>query len=285
MTTKTDAAGSKGRVHALVDAILYRLSVYGVPVAIGLISLAALLTWKSQYPVGGAVPLGFSVLEQTGAELDPAQARAQLADRPTVMYFDTRLSEAPFWFSFSVPPGGAEGSAAVELPSRHATRAACWDAATLEPLGSGDRSGTAGRMKAVKAGFALDLGKLGSTQKLVCRGTFAGPARITVVGWSSAMLEASNRQFSHNAGLLEGGLIVLSVFVFVTAIINREWMYVLFAGWLMASLRLAAISAGWDTQWFEHVVPLAPAQDFHDAPTRGVGEGLEGVSMRLHAYA
>ena len=152
MTTKTDASGSKGRVHALVDAVLYRLSIYGVPLAIGLISLVALLAWKSQYPVGGAVPLGFSVLEQTGTELDPAQARARLANQPTVMYLDTRLSEAPFWLSFSVSPGETEGSAAVELPSRHATQAACWDAATLEPLGSADRSGTQGRMKAVKAG-------------------------------------------------------------------------------------------------------------------------------------
>ncbi|MGH8738196.1 MAG: diguanylate cyclase domain-containing protein, partial [Burkholderiales bacterium] len=256
MTTRTDASGSKGSVHALVDTILYRLSVYGVPLAIGLISLAALLAWKSEYPVGGAVPLGFSVLEQIRAELDPAQARARLANQPTVMHLDTRLSEAPFWFSFSVPPNGAEGSAAVELPSRHATQAACWDAATLEPLGSGDRSGTAGRMKAVKAGFELELGRLSSKVRLLCRATFAGPGRITVVRWSSAMLEASSRQFAHNAGLLEGGLIVLSVFVFVTAIINREWMYVLFASWLMASLRLAAISAGWDTQWFEHIVPL-----------------------------
>jgi diguanylate cyclase (GGDEF)-like protein len=256
LTTKTEASGSKGRVHALVDSIFYRLGVYGVPLAIGLISLVALLAWKSQYPVGGAVQLGFSVLEQTGSELNPAQARARLAKQPIVMYRDTRLSEAPFWFSFSVPPGEAEASAAVELPSRHATQAACWNAATLEPLGSADRSGTAGRMKAVKAGFAVELGRLTSTVKLVCRATFAGPARITAVRWSSALLEASSRQFSHNSGLLEGGLIVLSVFVFVTAIINREWMYVLFAGWLMASLRLAAISAGWDTQWFERTVPL-----------------------------
>jgi len=256
LTTKTEASGSKGRVHALVDSIFYRLGVYGVPLAIGLISLVSLLAWKSQYPVGGAVQLGFSVLEQTGTELNPAQARARLANQPIVMYRDTRLSEAPFWFSFSVPPGEAEASAAVELPSRHATQTACWNAATLEPLGSADRSGTAGRMKAVKAGFAVELGRLTSAVKLVCRATFSGPARITAVRWSSALLEASSRQFSHNSGLLEGGLIVLSVFIFVTAVINREWMYVLFAAWLMASLRLAAISAGWDTQWFERTVPL-----------------------------
>ncbi|HUJ87798.1 MAG TPA: EAL domain-containing protein [Burkholderiales bacterium] len=48
---------------------------------------------------------------------------------------------------------------------------------------------------------------------------------------------------------------MLSAFVLVTAVINREWMYVLFAAWLMVSLRLGAISAGWDTQWFDRAVP------------------------------
>jgi len=239
-----------------VDAALYRLSVYGVPVAIAVISLLALLSWKSQYPVSGAMPLGFSVLEQTGEAIDPAQASELLAQRPTVMHLDTRLSEAPFWFAFTVPPGTGQSSNAVELPSRHATQVACWDSATLAPLGGANRSESAGDMKAMKAGFALDLGKRTSPQRVLCRAAFEGPARISVVGWTKTGLEASNQQFSHNAGLLEGGLIVLSVFVFVTAIINREWMYVLFAAWLMASLRLAAISAGWDAQWFEHVVPL-----------------------------
>ena len=78
---------------------------------------------------------------------------------------------------------------------------------------------------------------------VLCRGTFAGPARISAMQWPAAGFAASVREFHRNAGLLEGGLLVLSAFVFVTAIINREWLYVLFATWLVASLRLGAISA------------------------------------------
>jgi len=48
---------------------------------------------------------------------------------------------------------------------------------------------------------------------------------------------------------------MLAAFVLVAAIINREWMYVLFAAWLVANLRLAALSSGWDTQWLAHDVP------------------------------
>ena len=63
---------------------------------------------------------------------------------------------------------------------------------------------------------------------VLCRGTFVGPARISAVQWPAADFAASVREFYRHAGLLEGGLLVLSAFVFLTAIINREWLYVLF---------------------------------------------------------
>ena len=240
-----------------MDAFLYRLSVYGVPVAIGLITLIALVTWKPQYAVSGAVPVGFSVIKQEGLALEPAQAVEQLRNAPTVPHRDTKLSEAPFWFAFAVPASQDGTRTDIELPSRHAIEVNCWDATSLKSLGSADRSGAAGLMKETKAGFALQLGRLASPMRIVCRSTFAGPARISVVQWPESQLEVSDRQFNRDAGLVEGGLIMLSAFVLVTAIINREWMYVLFAAWLVASLRLGAISAGWDFHWFDRLVPPA----------------------------
>ena len=41
----------------------------------------------------------------------------------------------------------------------------------------------------------------------------------------------------------------------MTALINRQILYVLFAAWLVVTLRMGAISAGWDIQWLGHVVP------------------------------
>ncbi|MGH8746399.1 MAG: putative bifunctional diguanylate cyclase/phosphodiesterase [Burkholderiales bacterium] len=111
-------------------------------------------------------------------------------------------------------------------------------------------------MKDVKAGFELVLGQVATPARVLCRSTFSGPARISVVRWPQSQLEVSNQQFNRDSGLLEGGLAMLSAFVLVTALINRQWMYVLFAAWLMASLRLGALSAGWDLHWFDRVVPL-----------------------------
>jgi hypothetical protein len=231
--------------HSTIDACIYALSVYGVPAVVFVATLVALIAWHSQDDAQNALPLSLAAIADPEAALTPAQAMGRLRGASPVTHHDTKLAETPFWFAFSAAPNGRAGRSQVELPSRHARQVECWNGATLEPLGSGDRSAATGQIKLVKAGFVLELD---ASVPVLCRGTFAGPARITAVQWPAADFAASVREFHRHAGLLEGGLLVLSAFVFLTAIINREWLYVLFAMWLVASLRLGAISAGWDAQ-------------------------------------
>jgi len=240
-------------INAAVDNFLYRFSVYAVPAAIALASLVALALLQNQYPLDGASPLQISSLEQAGQALSPRQALARLADKPAAPYLNTRLSEAPFWFSFVVP--ASDRPAIVELPSRHALEMACWSAADLHPLGFASRATAQGAMQAAKTGFALELGRLPSAVQVLCRASHTGPAHLSATLWPVEQFHLSELKFHRNSGLLDGGLIVLSLFVLVTAIVSREWLYVLFAAWLVANLRLAAISAGWDTQWLERVIP------------------------------
>ncbi len=241
------------RANAALDLLLYGISLYGVPAAIGAVSLIALLLWNGQYSTSRGVPLEFRIVEQVEQELAPTQALALLDARPTVTHQDTHLSESPFWFSFTVQPSKTGDRTGVELPSRHAITTTCWDGASLAPLGNADRGGAAGQMKLEKAGFVLEIGRRQSqsVMTVLCRATFAGPARIAVAQWPELELEKSVQKFHRNSGLLDGGLILLSLFVLLTAVVNREWIYVLFAAWLIANLRLAAITAGWDTQWLE----------------------------------
>ena len=233
------------------------MSIYGVPAVIGVMSLVVLLAFEGQYTASGARPLQFRVFEQTGESLVPAQALARLSREPAVTDHDTKLSESPHWFSFTVQPANGEERMDIEFPSRHAADIACWDAASLNTLGNVSRESATGQMHLAKAGFVLELGRRQSQSAMtvLCRSTFAGPGRITVVQWPLSAFDITVQKFHRNSGLLEGGLIVLSVFVMVTAIINREWIYVLFAAWLITNLRLAALSAGWDTQWLERSIP------------------------------
>ena len=244
------------RAQTAAEGFLYRFGIYVVPIAIAVVTLVAFTTWRSEYATSGAVPLAFAVLEDKPGSLDPVQALEQLKASPRVQHLDTRLSEAPFWFTFVAAASRDGEPVEIELPSRHAIDATCWDAPQLRRLGSASRVDSQGQMKEILAGFALQLGPLASPTKILCRSTFSGPARLSVVQWPESQIEIANMRFSRDAGLLEGGLVILSAFVLLTALINREWMYVLFAAWLMASMRLGALSAGWDTHWFDRVVPV-----------------------------
>ena len=257
------------RAHRTLDAGLRVLSFYIVPLAIALVSLIALLTWNNQYVASGARPLEFKVLRDAGATSDP-RLISRLAAEPAVTQFDNGLHPSPLWFSFTAL-AEANGPAVVELPSRHALGAVCWDQATMGELGQASRSGERGALEAAKAGFAIHLARTPTT--VLCRATFAGPARLTAVQWAPEQMALSVLQHHRRSGLLDGGMIVLTLFVLTTALINRQTLYVLFAGWLILNLRVGALSAGWDIQWLGQVVPEAWL-----LPSRAVTIALYAVS-------
>jgi len=238
-----------------VRRLLDRPLLLAIPALIALASCLALLTWDREFQTAPAVSLPLVVVEETVPLSTPAEAWARLQTAPfTVPFKDTRLSQRPFWFSFTVPAVGP--SVAVELPSRHALETACWRLPNLEPLGLSSRAGpSSGSMRLAKAGTVVELGRLEQPQSILCKASHAGPARISALAWTAPQLETSRDKFHRDSGLLDGGLLVLALFVLTTAIINREPLYVFFAAWLVANLRMAALSAGWDTHWLERTVP------------------------------
>jgi len=242
-------------MNRMLDSLLFNFSVIGIPVAIGVLTFTALFSWESQYSEGNGNPVVFRILEQRDAILSPQAALERLSEIPATRHLDTKLSENPFWFAFVASASGEEQPKVIEFPSRHASSISCWNPAGPDLLGEANRGQTAGGIKQAKAGFVLDLGRQQADMAVLCRATYSGPARISIVQWPASQLAASLQQFHRNAGLLDGGVIVLSLFVLMTAIINREWMYVMFAAWLVANLRVAALSMGWDTQWLERGVP------------------------------
>ena len=238
-----------------LEKLLFGFSTYVLPAFIGIASLVALFLWQPHYEVPDARQLTFRVIEESNQTLSPAQALAALRDKAPVNHHDTRLSEAPVWFSFSVQGQAASESTMAEFPSRHAVTTACWDATSLRSLGHGDKTINEGSISSVRAGFAVDLGAPKAEMRLLCRSTFVGPARLSVLQMPASQLIVSSEAFHRNSGMLEGGLIVLALFVLITAVINRQITYVLFAAWLVVNLRMGSLSAGWDSQWLGHTVP------------------------------
>ncbi|WPC65368.1 EAL domain-containing protein [Rhodoferax ferrireducens] len=238
-----------------LDRLLYALSTYALPFFIGLMSLLALFAWKTQYPAADPQQLQIRVIKESAAVADPAQALAQLRESSISQFHDTRLSEVPVWLTFVVPEDVEHTPMMVEFPSRHAMDIACWDARTLKALGNGNHQGTTGGITAIKAGFALELSPALKDEQVVCRTSAIGPARLSALIWRANNLQTSAQEFHRKSGLLDGGIIVLAIFVLVTALINRNRLYVLFAAWLVINLRMGALSAGWDTQWLGYTVP------------------------------
>jgi diguanylate cyclase (GGDEF)-like protein len=244
--------------EALLAGVLHIGASYLIPIGIGLVSLIALLHWHDQYSFSDNLPLDIRVLAQDEGTSTPLAAIARLQDVSPARGFDTHLAETPFWFSFDTVHrvGGPE---VIEFPSRHAVDMACWDTAGMTLLGSAATSSTTPApfqpLVAAKAGLALKLTYMPS--RLLCRARFAGPGHITVAQWPADQFNLSIDQYHRKSGLLDGGMIMLALFVLVIGAVHRQALYVVFAGWLILNLRIGSMLAGWDIQWLGQLVPPA----------------------------
>jgi len=253
---KKSASIVESRPEPWLERIFFGALLYLPLIAIGLVSLMAFAVWSPEYPQVAGKALRFRALEQTTAEWTPQQALQALSNQAERARLDTRLSEAPFWLLFQPLASNDQERQLVEFASRHLMEIACWDTRSLASVGQADREKTSGRLDAMKAGFVLDLGYPLEPGNILCRASFIGPARLTVLQWPESQLQLSAWEFQRNSGLLEGGLLMLALFMLFIAVAIRNKTYLLFSVWLFVNLRMAALSAGWDDQWFGRLVPL-----------------------------
>jgi diguanylate cyclase (GGDEF)-like protein len=246
-----------------IDEFSFLFSYYAVPVAIGILSLLVFLYSAGTPEVESSAPLSMRILSDPGGHLGVVSAAAALRTQPLQERYDTHLSEAPIWFAVTMPhpeatnvaPAAVPSPATTILfPSRHIQRITCFDRATHRPIGSVSRDQAAsGELTRSGSGIALISDRSG---EVICRAIFNGPAVLSASQLSSDDLKRRNDTFYRHSGLLEGGLVTLAAFVLIAAIINRDWVYVLFAAWLFGNLRLGAISMGWDDQWLGYRIPI-----------------------------
>ncbi|MGE4377348.1 MAG: 7TM diverse intracellular signaling domain-containing protein [Burkholderiaceae bacterium] len=253
---KKSASIVESRPEPWLERIFFGALLYLPLIAIGLVSLMAFAVWSPEYPQVAGKALRFRALEQTTAEWTPQQALQALSNQAERARLDTRLSEAPFWLLFQPLASNDQERQLVEFASRHLMEIACWDTRSLASVGQADREKTSGRLDAMKAGFVLDLGYPLEPGNILCRASFIGPARLTVLQWPESQLQLSAWEFQRNSGLLEGGLLMLALFMLFIAVAIRNKTYLLFSVWLFVNLRMAAFSAGWNVQWLGRHVPV-----------------------------
>jgi diguanylate cyclase (GGDEF)-like protein len=241
-----------GSVQTALEQTIWTVCVYAIPLLLFVISIFAIFYWDDMYAASPAKQIALHVFPESGSPLSVADAQLQLAGTPDRKQYETNLSEVPVWFSFKIPTI-SDAVAAVELPSRHVVSMNCWDAASQVSLGQINNGDPAGALVRSKAGYAFKPDQ--PDQHVICKAFFQGPAKLTAYLWSAEQLEISVQDFHRKSGLLDGGMMILAIFVLITALINRQGLYVVFAAWLIVTLRISATSGGWDTQWLNHEVP------------------------------
>lgn len=244
------------RTAEWLDNALSGLTLYLLPALILMLTVWSLVAWPEAYPTPQEQPLSFRAAVDESASWTPAQAAKALQDKALVWRHDTQLSELPVWFALQAPAHAPAWRQVVEFPSRHATQISCWDQASLALLGHATRNVQLGGLRLSRGGFALIRGTEVPQQALICKAEFVGPAQLTALQWSETHWISITRDFDHNAGLLSGGLLVLTAFILITALVTRSRLHLLFAVWLLVNLRMASLSAGWDVQWLERMIPI-----------------------------
>jgi hypothetical protein len=240
---------------SFIGRLLNIFALFIVPACVVVYCVGVALAPDDRQTYGAPAELDFRVVEDSGGQFSPQSALAKLEGVSAVSNARTALSSQPFWFAFSVNRTTPGEPIDVELPSRHARETTCWNAATLESLGFANRLGSAGTVHAAKSGFVIDLNSAESVQKILCRATFVGPARISVRAWSSFGFEASMREFSAESGLLEGAQGMLVLFLLIGAVAERDTVFLVAAAWAFATMRLSAITLGSEFYLFGQAVP------------------------------
>jgi diguanylate cyclase (GGDEF)-like protein len=104
---------------------------------------------------------------------------------------------------------------------------------------------------ASKGGFSVPIEATpdGSAVIATLRSYMPDPPKALL--WTVDEYATSERAFERQGGAVFGAILILAAFSAIVALLNRELTFLLFSGWLITSLRVAAINAGWDRHWIQ----------------------------------
>lgn len=241
----------------LIEKILSSLGAFAFPAVLVFLCVAVFLWQLGQRPSASGSPIPIKVWEQMddNASVDHAVVLSRLnAAKPTTSH-RTALSTNSFWFSLENPTNQSIQPVLIDFPSRHASALSCWQSSGETFLGHADRRGTSGVFLPSRAGFALASNSLRGTNKLLCRGEFRGPAKISAELWNASDLSSAQSAYEAMGTLIEAGIGILALTMLITAAINKNWLYWIFVGWLLLNMRMAGISAGTDFELFGYLLP------------------------------
>ncbi len=171
----------------------------------------------------------------------------------------TRDSRRPVWIYVKVPQGAPPADRVVEVRTLRLDGSRFWRV-TKDSQGNDSfveaEAGISEIRSASKAGYSIRLPKDDATLAII------GELRHYLNGspptylWNAEEYLASELAFERQGGALFGSLLILSAFSAIVALLNRDITFLLFSGWLVTALRVAAVNAGWDKYWIGLQIPI-----------------------------
>jgi diguanylate cyclase (GGDEF)-like protein len=108
---------------------------------------------------------------------------------------------------------------------------------------------TPGQFQSTSLGVTISIPSTRSDSRLLALVKPKTSRPITLFVWEANELKEAENLFERNGGILFGSLFALAFFSAVISIMHRDLPFLLLAGWLILTLRLAAINGGWDLYW------------------------------------
>jgi len=232
--------------------------------------LLVLGLFASTFDDSSGEPLQFAYLHDREARQTPESARIELRrERDYTLEAQTSRSESPFWILVKLESHVNDGSVAIELPSRHLQQVSYWiydHAGALELAGTASRANSVGAgISRNRAGFAVTIPSGIQANSLLLRVLASGPARLSVIAQPANVLESAEQYFDRSGGVLFGSLLMIAAFSVLISALSRDFVFFLFAAWVVSSLRLASYSAGWDLAWLGY-----PEAEAHPVLVRNI---------------
>lgn len=240
-------------VTSTSERLIRGLSFYVIPLFLILLTLWALIFLPNRYPSPSGQPLNFHALAGDQAAPDP-----DLISRLTASPLQRQLQlDEPHWLLLDLPSKDDGNEHVLHFPASQFNVLACWRTNDSQTLIVNDHSLSTQALRSPVQGYTVDLGASADPASILCRLEVDSPGVLQVELWAADDIKHSSIRYTRGIGLLEGGLLTMSLFMLVLAATNREWIYLLLSVWLVGNLRLGSMAMGWDMQWLGHTLPAA----------------------------
>lgn len=270
----SDAQRIAPRILLLVNALAKILAVMAI--LGGFLFAIALLT--SGHELEPTQRLSFRAIGDSNNTIQISRAQAllesPLAESYTIL--DTQRKEHPFWLLTDAFRALDKDGIALEINSKHIRSVELWllnEHGYIVSYTDSESHGISGFSRD-RAGVSLAVPQITGELRALIRARASGPAKIGVQIWNSAALAKATNRYNINGGLLFGCLLMLAGFGSLVSLLTRDWAFFIFAGWVIASLRISSYMAGWDMAWMG-----LPALENHPVISRNIPLAAYAILM------